>query len=307
MAGWDRPILTDSGGYQVFSLAKLRDIDDDGVTFRSHLDGSKHRLDPETSMHDPGRARLRHRDGLRPVPAGRRPGRGPRARRCGGPRRGPSAASRRRGPPARPCSASSRAASTSIAAPATSPSWPDGVGRRRDRRARGRRGRRRHLPGPRRLRPHPARGQAPLPHGGRHARRPRARGRRRGRHVRLRDADPSRPQRSALYIGRVAWSSRTPGTASTRDLSIRTVRATLAPRCRGPTSAISTSPARSSTTGTQPCTISRSTPATWRGCGSASWRKDSPFLLDPRNRGCYLNATFRISTRRRPCRPCPPS
>jgi queuine tRNA-ribosyltransferase len=50
MAGWDRPILTDSGGFQVFSLAKLRDLDDDGVTFRSHIDGSKHRLDPEASM-----------------------------------------------------------------------------------------------------------------------------------------------------------------------------------------------------------------------------------------------------------------
>lgn len=45
--GWDGPILTDSGGYQVFSLAKLRDIDDDGVTFKSHLDGSSHRFTPE--------------------------------------------------------------------------------------------------------------------------------------------------------------------------------------------------------------------------------------------------------------------
>jgi queuine tRNA-ribosyltransferase len=50
MADWDRAILTDSGGFQVFSLAKLRDIDDDGVTFRSHIDGSKHRLTPEFSM-----------------------------------------------------------------------------------------------------------------------------------------------------------------------------------------------------------------------------------------------------------------
>lgn len=49
-AGWDRPILTDSGGFQVFSLANINDIDDDGVTFRSHLDGSKHRLTPEFAM-----------------------------------------------------------------------------------------------------------------------------------------------------------------------------------------------------------------------------------------------------------------
>ncbi|MCB0223651.1 MAG: tRNA guanosine(34) transglycosylase Tgt [Anaerolineae bacterium] len=45
--GWDGPILTDSGGFQVFSLEGLREIDDDGVTFRSHLDGSKHRFTPE--------------------------------------------------------------------------------------------------------------------------------------------------------------------------------------------------------------------------------------------------------------------
>jgi queuine tRNA-ribosyltransferase len=48
--GWDGPILTDSGGYQVFSLAALREIDADGVTFRSHLDGSTHRFTPESVM-----------------------------------------------------------------------------------------------------------------------------------------------------------------------------------------------------------------------------------------------------------------
>jgi queuine tRNA-ribosyltransferase len=44
--GWNRNILTDSGGYQVFSLASFRTVDDDGVTFRSHIDGSTHRLTP---------------------------------------------------------------------------------------------------------------------------------------------------------------------------------------------------------------------------------------------------------------------
>jgi queuine tRNA-ribosyltransferase len=44
---WDRPILTDSGGFQVFSLESQRSLDDDGVTFRSHLDGSTHRFTPE--------------------------------------------------------------------------------------------------------------------------------------------------------------------------------------------------------------------------------------------------------------------
>ncbi len=47
---WDGPILTDSGGFQVFSLNDLREIDDDGVTFRSHLDGSKHKFTPEKVM-----------------------------------------------------------------------------------------------------------------------------------------------------------------------------------------------------------------------------------------------------------------
>ncbi len=44
---WDGPILTDSGGYQIFSLARLCQITDDGVTFRSHIDGSEHHLTPE--------------------------------------------------------------------------------------------------------------------------------------------------------------------------------------------------------------------------------------------------------------------
>jgi queuine tRNA-ribosyltransferase len=48
--GWDRPILTDSGGYQVFSLAERRTLDADGVTFRSHLDGSEHRFTPERAI-----------------------------------------------------------------------------------------------------------------------------------------------------------------------------------------------------------------------------------------------------------------
>ncbi len=47
---WDGPILTDSGGFQVFSLADLRRVDDDGVTFASHLDGSLQRLTPERSV-----------------------------------------------------------------------------------------------------------------------------------------------------------------------------------------------------------------------------------------------------------------
>ncbi|MEO9822417.1 MAG: tRNA guanosine(34) transglycosylase Tgt [Paracoccaceae bacterium] len=47
---WDRPILTDSGGFQVMSLADLRKLTEEGVTFKSHIDGSKHAITPERSM-----------------------------------------------------------------------------------------------------------------------------------------------------------------------------------------------------------------------------------------------------------------
>jgi len=47
---WHHPMLTDSGGFQVFSLAQTRSIDDDGVTFKSHIDGSAHRFTPEKSI-----------------------------------------------------------------------------------------------------------------------------------------------------------------------------------------------------------------------------------------------------------------
>jgi len=49
-AAWDRPILTDSGGFQVFSLKEIRKISEEGVEFRSHLDGSKHFFSPEKVM-----------------------------------------------------------------------------------------------------------------------------------------------------------------------------------------------------------------------------------------------------------------
>lgn len=47
---WQKPILTDFGGFQVFSLSDMRKIDEDGVTFKSHIDGSKHRFTPEISV-----------------------------------------------------------------------------------------------------------------------------------------------------------------------------------------------------------------------------------------------------------------
>jgi queuine tRNA-ribosyltransferase len=47
---WDGPMLTDSGGFQVFSLSDTRRVDEEGVTFKSHIDGSTHRLTPELSI-----------------------------------------------------------------------------------------------------------------------------------------------------------------------------------------------------------------------------------------------------------------
>ena len=47
---WDGPTLTDSGGFQVFSLADIRRIEDDGVLFQSHIDGSEHMFTPESVM-----------------------------------------------------------------------------------------------------------------------------------------------------------------------------------------------------------------------------------------------------------------
>ena len=49
-SGWDRPMLTDSGGFQVFSLSGMRKLDEDGVSFQSHIDGSLRRLTPESSI-----------------------------------------------------------------------------------------------------------------------------------------------------------------------------------------------------------------------------------------------------------------
>ena len=70
---WPYAILTDSGGFQVMSLAALRKISEEGVAFRSHLDGSRHLLTPERSSRS-APARRRHHDGVRrctPFPAER--------------------------------------------------------------------------------------------------------------------------------------------------------------------------------------------------------------------------------------------
>ncbi len=65
--GWERPILTDSGGYQVFSLAANRKIKEEGVVFQSHIDGSRHLFTPKTSWISSA-ASVRHYYGVRRMP-----------------------------------------------------------------------------------------------------------------------------------------------------------------------------------------------------------------------------------------------
>ena len=72
---WDKPILTDSGGFQVFSLGAMRKITEEGVHFRSHIDGSKHMISPEKSMeiqHSLGSDIIMAFDECAPYPAERR-------------------------------------------------------------------------------------------------------------------------------------------------------------------------------------------------------------------------------------------
>ena len=88
-ANWPGPILTDSGGFQVMSLAQLRKLDENGVTFQSHIDGATYRADAGALARDPGAARLRHPHAARRVhsPAGdaRARSSAPCACRCAGP------------------------------------------------------------------------------------------------------------------------------------------------------------------------------------------------------------------------------
>ncbi len=197
---WPYPILTDSGGFQVMSLAALRKIDENGVTFQSHIDGSTHVLTPERSIEIQGLlgsdiqmqldecvklpcTRRGGREGHAPVLAlggalqdrlRRAAGQGDVRHRPG--RRRASAAHRER----------ARARGTG----------PQGL---RHRRARGRRAAGRDAAHDRDGRAASADDEAALPHGRRHARRHRGGGAPRRRHVRLRHADPRRTPRPGLH------------------------------------------------------------------------------------------------------------
>ena len=215
--GWTGPFLTDSGGYQVFSLAALRRLDEEGVRFQSHLDGSRAPALAGALDRGPAEPRGRHRDGLRRVPAGRRPARGGRGGHRAHHALGASAAG----------DAHTRA-----------DQWLFGIvqggvhldlreesaraliaarlSRLRDRRPVGRGAEAGARPRARPPRPGAARGPAALPDGGRDARGPDRRRRARHRHVRLRDAHPQRQERPALHEPRAALDPQRPLPATTR-------------------------------------------------------------------------------------------
>ena len=116
---WDRPILTDSGGFQVVSLGDLRVVDEDGVTFRSHLDGSIHRFTPGARDGRPGGARLGHRGRVRPAGLPELAARRRRRRDRADASLGRALAGRAHAARTRRCSGSSRAASTRSCAQAS--------------------------------------------------------------------------------------------------------------------------------------------------------------------------------------------
>ncbi len=248
--GWDRPILTDSGGFQVVSLGDLRVIDDDGVTFRSHLDGSSHRFTPESSI------AIQEALGAdvavafdQPVPpASTDPATSPSPR--SGPTAGPSDRWRRTTAPTRPSSASSRAASTPTcgggpprSSPASRSTGSASAGLAGDETRGGARGGARPRGGRPRRRP-----AAALPDGARLAGGPARGGPPGDRPLRLGPAGAGRPQRPAVGPGRAASTCATSGSATIPGPSRRAAAAWPAGASRGPTWPTSSGPASSSPT-----------------------------------------------------------
>ena len=206
---WPGPILTDSGGFQVMSLAKLRKLDADGVTFQSHLDGSHHRLTPARSIE------IQHLldatitmvlDECTAVPATPDEARASmqlsmrwaaRSREAFRPRGGYGLFGIVQGsvyPDLREASAHAL--------------LRDRLRRLCDRRTGDRRRPGHDLRRARRHRAASAGGCAALPDGCGHAGRHHRRGAARHRHVRLRDADPRRPHRARLHLRRRVQSAQ---------------------------------------------------------------------------------------------------
>jgi hypothetical protein len=247
--GWDRPILTDSGGYQVMSLSDLTKVSEEGVAFASHLDGSRHMLSPERSIEIQrllGSDIVMQFDQLVPTTATRDEQAAAMERRSAGPKRSREAFD----------AAGSMRARRFVRHPAgrARRGAAQGVGGRADRhRLRRLCGRRPgggggaggdvRLP---RLRARPAAGrQAALPDGRRQAGRHRRRGGARHRHVRLRAADPLGAHRPGLHLPTGRSTCATRASPRTRSRSTRTARARSAPPGAAPTSTISCAAARS--------------------------------------------------------------
>ena len=251
--GWPGPMLTDSGGFQVFSLAQMRKLDPDGVTFRSHIDGSLHRFTPESaiaSQENLGADIIMCLDEC-PEPLDRAYNEEALARthawaaRC----QAAQAASRPGALRHRPGRHLSRSARRERPHPAR-PGLPR-LRHRRAERGRDQGGDVRHA---RRDRAGAARGQAALSDG-----RGRAGGHRRGRgarhrHLRLRAADPRGPQRRPVDPPRPASTCATPAMPPIRCRSSRAATATPASTSAAPTCATCSRPAKSSA-----CTWRRST------------------------------------------------
>ena len=247
--GWRKPILTDSGGFQVFSLGELRKISEEGVRFASPINGDRLHAHARGVDPHPAHARLGHRDGVRRVHAL------PRDRARGGgldapqPALGRTLEARVGARPGAKCALRHRAREhLRRAARRVARRTPRGRLRRlRDRRPRGRRAEGGDAARPRADRAAAPRRPAPLPHGRRHPGRHRRGGGGRGRHVRLRAPDPQRAQRLALHpLGRHSPPQRPlprRHAADRRDLRLLRVPELLA-RLRPPPAARERDPRR---------------------------------------------------------------
>ena len=201
MMDWPGPILTDSGGFQVMSLAKLRKLDADGVTFQSHLDGTKHRLTPARSteiQHLLDATISMALDECTPFPATYDQTDASLGLSMRWALHSKEAFAR----PARLRAVRHRAGRRVPRSPLPLGARPDRdrLRRLRDRRPGGRGGAGDHAGRAGRDGAAAAARQAALPDGRRHAGRPAPLGRARDRHVRLRDPDPRGPHRPCLHL-----------------------------------------------------------------------------------------------------------
>ncbi|PJI53331.1 hypothetical protein CTI14_30155, partial [Methylobacterium radiotolerans] len=187
---WDRPILTDSGGFQVMSLSALRKIDEQGVTFRSHIDGTAHHMSPERSIEIQGLLgsdiQMQLDECVR-LPADHAAIEKAMHLSLRWASAAASRSARARASPVRHRPGRGRACPARRERPRADRSRSQGLrgGRPRRGRAPGR-----HVRHDRDGGAAPAGREAPLPDGRRHAGRHPRRGGARHRHVRLRDADP---------------------------------------------------------------------------------------------------------------------